>query len=189
MIGPSDQLLAPPRRLRKTAPGFTLIECALAMVIIGVGMIASIRLFSACSQQSSSSNQMTTAMLLTSHIREAMVGLSFNDPISGRSNFGYEAGETLPTFDDIDDFDGQTYNPPIDSLRSTITSLGQYSQVVSVLPVFPNKLKSNTNESALEISKTTYTGAARVRVRILFRAKTTDTAKEVYRASWVRLDN
>lgn len=159
------------------------------MVIVGVGVVASIRLFSACSQQSNTSNQTTTAMLLTSHVREAMVGLSFNDPISGRTNFGFEAGETLNSFDDIDDFDGQTYNPPVDSLRATITSLGQYSQVVSVVPVFPNKLNSNTNDSALEISKTTYTGAARVRVRVLYRAKPTDTAQEVYRASWVRLDN
>ena len=138
------------------------------MIIIGVGVVSSIQLFAACSQENRTSNQMTTAMLLTAHIREAMVGLSFNDPISGKTNFGYEAGETLTGFNDIDDFDGQTFSPPIDSLRSTITSMGQYTQVVSVFPVYPNKLNSNTNESTPEISKTTYTGAARVRVRVLY---------------------
>lgn len=159
------------------------------MIIIGVGVVASIRLFTACAQENRAANQMTTAMLLAAHVREAMVQMPFNDPISGRSNFGYEAGETLNSFDDVDDFDGQTFNPPIDSLRQAITSMSQYSQVVSVVPVFPNKLNSNTNDSAPEISKTTYTGAVRVRVRVLYRAKSTDTPAEVYRASWVRLDN
>ena len=184
MFGPSDNL-----RARRTARGFTLIECALAMIIVGVGVVASMRLFSACAMESRSSNQMTTAMLLAGHIREAMVQMPFNDPISGRSNFGYEAGETLNSFDDVDDFDGQTFNPPIDSLRQSITSMGQYSQVVSVVPVFPNKLNSNANDTAPEIAKTTYTGAVRVRVRVLYQAKSTDSPAEVYRASWVRLDN
>jgi prepilin-type N-terminal cleavage/methylation domain-containing protein len=169
--------------------GFTLIECALAMIIVGVGVVASIRLFSACSLESREANHMTAAMLLAGHIREAMTQLPFNDPISGRTNFGYEAGETLNSFDDVDDFDGQTFSPPIDSLRQPITSMGQYSQVVSVVPVFPNKLNSNTNENALEINKTTYTGAVRVRVRVLYQRLPSDTPTEVYRASWVRLDN
>jgi prepilin-type N-terminal cleavage/methylation domain-containing protein len=176
-------------RRGRARSGFTLIECSLAMVIIGVGVVSSVRLFSACSQENRTSNQMTTAMLLTSHIREAMVGLSFNDPISGQNNFGYESGETLPGFNDIDDFDGQTFNPPIDSLHAQIPSMSQYSQVVSVVPVFPNKLNSNTNDVTPEIPKTTYTGAVRVRVRIYYRAQPADPAQEVYRASWVRLDN
>ena len=159
------------------------------MIIIGIGVVASIRLFSACSMENRTSNQMTTAMLLCSHVREAMVGLTFNDPISGETNFGFESGETLVSFDDVDDFDGQTFNPPIDSLRSTITSMGQYTQVVSVFPVFPNKLNSNLNELAPEIPKTTYTGAVRVRVRVLYKANAADPAQEVYRASWTRLDN
>ena len=189
VIGPLNQLPAHSRRTGKVRRGFTLIECSLAMIIIGVGVVSSVRLFSACSQENRTSNQMTTAMLLTAHIREAMVGLSFNDPISGRSNFGYESGESLTSFNDIDDFDGQTFNPPIDSLRATVTSMSQYTQVVSVVPVFPNKLNSNTDDTAPEIPKTTYTGAARVRVRVLYRTLPTDPATEVYRASWVRLDN
>ena len=159
------------------------------MVIVGIGVVASIRLFGACAHENRGSNQMTSAMLLGAHVREAMVGLTFNDPISGRTNFGYEAGETLNSFDDVDDFDGQTYNPPIDSTRSPITSMSQYSQVVSVVPVFPNKLSSNANDTAPEIPKTTYTGAVRVRVRITYRANPTDPPAEVYRASWVRLDD
>ena len=66
--------------------------------------------------------------------------------------------------------------------------MSQYTQVVTVLPVFPNKIDSNLNDAALEIPKSTYTGAARVRVRILYRAGSTGTPQEIYRASWVRSD-
>jgi hypothetical protein len=67
---------------------------------------------------------------------------------------------------------------------------------VSVWPIYPNKLSVNSNESSPDIPKTgtppnvtaPYTGAVRVRVRILYQAKPTDVATEVYRASWVRVD-
>lgn len=168
--------------------GFTLIETALATIIVGVGIVASMQLFATCSVHNRSSNQMTAAMLLCDNVREAMAGLNFNDPTTGKTTWGAEESG-LAGFDDVDDFDGQTFSPPIDSLRAPITTMAQYSQVVSVVPIFINKLNSNLNDSALEISKGTYTGAVRVRVRVLYRLRPTDVAKEVYRCSWIRMDN
>ena len=181
--------LAAPRRARR-APGFTLIETGMALVIVGFAVVASFRLFASCAHENRVSTQMTVAMLLAQNVREAITGSAFNDPQSGTAVFGPEAGENgLVYFDDIDDFDGQSLNPPIDSLRAPITSMGQYTQVVTVVPVFPNKLNSNLNDANLEINKTTYTGAARVRVRVLYQPVATQPAIEVYRAAWVRLDH
>src|SRR4051812_38526077 len=141
--------IQPRPRLRRA---FTLLETALATIIVGVGIVATMQLFAVCSQQNRAANQMTVAMLLCDNIREAMAGLSFNDPTSGKTTWGAEAGETnVSAFDDVDDFDGKTFSPPIDSLRATVPTMSQYSQVVSVVPVFINKLNSNTNDSALEI--------------------------------------
>ena len=95
----------------------------------------------------------------------------------------------LATFNDIDDFDNRTFNPPIDSTRTAVASLSQYSQVVTVMPVYPNQPSSNVDESKPEIPKTAYTGAARIRVKILYRANPTDLPKEVYRTQWIRLDH
>ena len=36
-----------------------------------------------------------------------MANLAFSDPIKGTTNFGPETGETLATFNDVDDFDGE----------------------------------------------------------------------------------
>ncbi|MGH7180055.1 MAG: hypothetical protein ACREJC_21940 [Tepidisphaeraceae bacterium] len=140
--------------------------------------------------QNRTAADMTTAMLLASNVREAMTGLSFRDPYTGTTTFGPETGETLATYNDVDDFDGRSFSPPIDSLRATIPSMSQYTQFVAVMPIYPNKLNANTNETSPEITpKSTYTGAARVRVRILFSANATETPAEVYRANWERVDN
>lgn len=157
-------------------------------VIIGVGFTAMFSLFQTCTENNRLAGQMTSAMNLANNIQETMAGLSFNDPIYASKYFGPEPGETLATYNDVDDFDGQTFNPPVNSQRAAIAAMNQFTQVVSVVPVYATKLSSNTDPNSPEIPKTTYTGAVRVTVRILYRARTTDPNVEVYRHSWIRVD-
>jgi len=174
------------RRTRR-ARGFTLIEAALATGIVGFGVVSMMQLFYACTQQNIVGSNATSAMLLANNVQEAMASLPFNDPVTGRTTFGPESGETTTlAYDDLDDFDGATFSPPIDSMLEQISDLDRFSQVVSVVPVYPNKLRSNGG-ATLEISKTTYTGAVRVTVRIL-QDGPDGTAGEIYRTSWVRVD-
>ncbi|HEV8605964.1 MAG TPA: hypothetical protein VGQ99_11385 [Tepidisphaeraceae bacterium] len=168
---------------------FTLLESALATIIIGVGILAMMGLFEACTRQNHQGAQATTAMMLAGHIQEMMEGLPFVDPVKGRTTFGPEAGETLASFNDIDDFDNQTLNPPIDSSRTAVPSLSQYTQVITVVPVYPNQPSSNADDAKPEIPKGAYTGAARVRVKILYRSHPSHAPQEVYRAQWIRLDH
>lgn len=166
--------------------GFTLIEAALATVIVGVGITSLMALVGALTDQNRAAAQATTAMLLASHVQEAMEGLSFNDPAYASTYFGPEPGETLASFDDVDDFDGQSINPPIDAARQPIAALSQYTQVVTVLPVYANKLNSNLNPASLDFAKTAYTGAVRVTVRVTYMRVPGMTPQEVYRTSWIR---
>src|SRR5581483_65163 len=134
-------------------------------------------------QQNLNASQMTTAMELATNIQEAMANLSFSDPIMGKTTFGPEGGESLQSFDDVDDFDGQTLSPPIDALRTQLSSMSQYSQVVSVDPVDPNNL-------SLILPKTvTNRSAVRIQVRVLFTAFPGAASQEVYRTDWVRLEH
>jgi prepilin-type N-terminal cleavage/methylation domain-containing protein len=183
-MGRTTSILFPRTRRR----GFTLIEASLATVIIGVGVLSMMQLFTACTRQNVAASNMTTAMLLAENIQETMAGVSFSDPAYGKTYFGPEPGQTLPSYDDIDDFDGKTFNPPIDSTRTAIPSLSQYSQVISVWPVYANQLSANSNTASPDISQTTYTGAARVTVRILHAQNPAETPTEVYRTSWIRVD-
>lgn len=176
----------PPARL---ARGFTLIEAALTTVIVGVGVLCTMQLFASCSQQNQAASQMSIALMLASNIQEAMGGLSFSDPGTAGTYFGPEPGESLATWDDVDDFDGGRFNPPIDSLRRTIPEMTRYTQVVSVWPVYPSKLSVNSNESSPDIPKSVYTGAVRVKVRILYSPLGGGSPVEIYSASWIRMDN
>jgi Tfp pilus assembly protein PilV len=185
------------RHLRSRTGGFTLIEAMLATTIVGVGILSMMQLFTACTQQNRQAVNMTTAMLLAQNIQETMAGLPFSDPAYGKTYFGPEPGQTLASYDDIDDFDdgdggkrttaAKVFNPPIDSTRQPITQLSPYAQDVSVWPVYTNQLSSNSNPNSPDVSQLSYTGAARVTVMILHRQNPTDKWTEVYRTSWIRV--
>jgi hypothetical protein len=173
---------------KKIRAGFTLLETALATIIVGVGVMAMVELFAACTVENNTGSHMTAAMLLANNIQELMASLPFNDPSYGSTYFGPEPGEVWPNYNDVDDFDGMVFNPPIDSLKNPIPALSQYTQRISVMPVLPNQLNGNTNESAPTIVKTTYTGAVRVRVHVLYQPTPGQPQTEVYSMSWIRVD-
>jgi type II secretory pathway pseudopilin PulG len=166
--------------------GFTLIEAALATVIVGVGLLAMVQLIGSLTAQNQAAHQMTTARLLASNVQEAMAGLTFNDPAYANTYFGPEPGETLPFYNDVDDFDGRTFSPPIDATRGAVAQLGQYSQEVTVWPVFGNQLNVNTNPAAPDLPKTANTGAVRVLVKVYYQRTPAAPKLEVYRTAWIR---
>ncbi|MFI4882715.1 MAG: prepilin-type N-terminal cleavage/methylation domain-containing protein [Phycisphaerales bacterium JB064] len=104
--------------LRRTAGrGFTLIETALATVIIGVGVVAIVEAHQAFMKSNQWSTHAATATFLGGEIREMTVNLPRHDPVTGLrvaggelEGWGPEPGEVLvEDFDDLDDFDGLTF--------------------------------------------------------------------------------
>ena len=171
---------------KRRRSGFTLIEASLATVIVGVGLLAMIQLMASLTDQNQAAHQMTTARLLASNVQEAMAGLSFNDPAYSTTYFGPEPGETLAFYNDVDDFDGRSFSPPIDATRVPVVALGQYSQEVTVWPVHVNQLNINTNPAAPDIPKTANTGTVRVLVKVFYQRTPTAPRFEVYRTAWIR---
>lgn len=104
-------------RGRGARRGFTLIESALATVIIGVGVVAIVEAHQAFMRSNQWSSHAATATFLGSEIRELTMGLPRHDPVTGLTmqggaveGWGPEAGEVLVTdFDDLDDFDGISF--------------------------------------------------------------------------------
>jgi type II secretory pathway pseudopilin PulG len=167
---------------------FTLIEASLAVAIVGLGVLSSMALFEACTQQTRTATQTTTALMLATHVQEAMAGLSFTDPGSATLHWGPETGESLASYNDVDDFDGQTFNPPIDGLRAQIPNQSQFSQRVDVMPVDPNMPGHNTNVASPTIGKGTYTGGVRVRVTVLYKRTPTSASETLLESSWIKMD-
>jgi prepilin-type N-terminal cleavage/methylation domain-containing protein len=110
--------LAPRKRARSVRRGarraFTLIETAMAVVIIGVGVVAMVDAQQAFMKSNAWSSQAATATFLANEIREYTRRLPRHDPVTGLEldedelvGWGPEEGEvTHDDYDDIDDFDG-----------------------------------------------------------------------------------
>lgn len=108
---------APPRP--RAGRGFTLIETAMATVILGVGVVAIIEAQQSFMFTNEWSSHAATATLLANEIREMTRRLPRHDPVTSLFvatdgggapvviGWGVETGEVVVTdFDDVDDFDG-----------------------------------------------------------------------------------
>jgi hypothetical protein len=103
--------------------GFTLIEAALATIIIGVGVVAMVQAQQSFVKSNLWSSHAASGTFLANEIREFTRGLPKHDPVTGLYiqnagvggsvlvGWGPEDGEILPTdFDDLDDFDGVSFS-------------------------------------------------------------------------------
>lgn len=120
---------APSARHAPARPGFTLLETMLAIVVIGVGVIAIINAQRAFLTQNLWSTHASTATYLAGEIREMTRGYPRHDRFSGGIYFsdpenpgeetfvgwGPEGDETgIADLDDLDDFDGAVFGEATD---------------------------------------------------------------------------
>jgi hypothetical protein len=129
--------------------GFTLLETALAMIIVMVGVVAMIEAQSGFIRINSWSSHEATATYLANELRERMRSLPRHDPASGISvvtggggqpvisGIGRENGEvTVTDFDDIDDYDAVefgingNFDGPIDAFGTVIPEVNGAGEVV-----------------------------------------------------------
>lgn len=143
-------MLYRPQHLRFRRRGFTLIEAAITTVIIGVGCVSMLALLGSGTLANNEGAELTTAINLAGNIREAMTGVRFADQ-STPTHWGPETGESLSGYDDVDDFDGASFSPPIDARRVALGSnYAAWTQKVSVVSVRPDNLSVTMSHLTLE---------------------------------------
>ena len=135
------------RKLRRSRaacrPAFTLLETMMALVIIGVGVLAFVDAQASFTASNNWSSRAATGMLLANEVRELSRRLPRHDPVTGLtltvtgggsgstlSGWGSDAGEiTLDDIDDLDDLDGVTFGEsgifpgPIDAFGEVIPDI------------------------------------------------------------------
>jgi prepilin-type N-terminal cleavage/methylation domain-containing protein len=127
-----------PRRRR----GFTLIEAAMATVIIGVAFTAMLQLIAQGTEANNDGTELTTAINLAGNIHEASVRVAYVDIFDLRA----------------------TYSPPVNARLQTISGMPGWTQVVGVNYVDENNITQS-------VPDTQYEPTARVTVAVLRNGK------------------
>jgi prepilin-type N-terminal cleavage/methylation domain-containing protein len=177
-------------RIHTRAPtrrGFTLIETALATIIVGVGVLALVSAQQAFHQKNAWSTHASTATRLGNEIREMTLNLPRHDPVTGVSFWGAEANEgTIDDFDDVDDFDGngaglifsaELGNGPINAQRQIIPNMDGWAQTVEVVNVDPFDITDVQPDGS--------TTMLRVTVTVSYQGPVDDAPQEVTTVSWI----
>ena len=124
--------------MRNKARGFTLVEIVIAIMVVSIGLTATMRLVPLLLQSAAASRHIAVCERLGFDMLAELDLLPFEDPESG--GFGLEAGESSATrtlFDDIDDYHGYSETPPSTKNGSAIDGASGYTRSVLVRNVNP----------------------------------------------------
>ena len=159
------------RVARPRAHGFTLIETAMAMVIVGVAVGAMLQLIAAGSQSNMVGNEMTTGINLAKNIHEIASTLAYTDPNNPGSPTLHKGNLSQATY--IWDLDTLSASPPVDCTGQTITNYAGWKQSVSVKTVSTGQL------TTVPPVQDTTVPTARITVTISHKGTT------IYSTSWL----
>ena len=152
--------------------GFTLIEVLIAILLVGLAIVSLISANGAFTQANAAGAELSTSEFLIEQIRELTTVLPVIDPNTGTSTFGPEASETLANYDDLDDFNGASFSPPINADRNALADLSAYTQQITV---------ENVNASDFEQVVSNHSSFfVRVTVQVFL------NTKEISSARWLR---
>jgi len=153
--------------------GFTLIEALFAILLVGLAIASLLGANTAFTWTNAAGTDLTTAEFLLEQIKELTTTLPVIDPQTGTATFGLEPEETgLAAYDDLDDFDGASFSPPISADKATLSDFTTFTQQVTV---------ENVSSSNFALAAAPHSSSfVRVTVKVL------KNSKEISSASWIR---
>lgn len=152
--------------------GLTLVEVLMAIILIGVAIASLVAANGLFTKVNSFGMDLSTAEFLIEQIRELTTPLPAVDPNTGTAAFGPETGQTLATYDDLDDFNGASFHPPINADRQTLNNFAAFTQQITVENVHDTNFETVVPHHSSHF--------VRITVKILL------NNYEVSSASWIR---
>jgi prepilin-type N-terminal cleavage/methylation domain-containing protein len=158
---------------RRYEGGFSLLEVLIAIILVGIAIASLLAANSSFTKANAAGTELSTAEFLLEQIKELTVVLPVVDPNTGMLTFGPEADETtLAHYDDLDDFDGAVFSPPINNYKATLNDFAAYTQQITVENV------SATNFEQVVADHGSY--FFRVTAKVFY------GSKQVVSADWIR---
>jgi type II secretory pathway pseudopilin PulG len=159
------------RKSKITRSGFSLIEVLIATLLVGLAIVSLLAANSAFTKANGAGTDLSTAEFLIEQIRELTALLSVVDPQSGTATFGpEEAG--LAGYDDLDDFNGADFSPPISANKTVLNAFAGFSQQITV-----ENVSSSNFEQVVAHHSSPF---VRITVKVFL------NSREISSASWIR---
>ena len=126
----------------RTRRAFSLIEVAVAIAIISLGLVALLTAIQAGTDSNDMGRNLTRAAFLAQEIRVWTLKLPFSDPDPGDQGNppGPDGSDPQVFVDDLDDLMGVTYDPPRDGAGSPIANMVGWSQTITITWRDPDSL-------------------------------------------------
>jgi prepilin-type N-terminal cleavage/methylation domain-containing protein len=151
---------------------FSLIEVLIAVMLVGFAVVSLVVANGAFTKANAGGVNLSTAEFLVEQIRELTTMLPVVDPESGIDTFGPE--ETLlDDYDDLDDFDGASFSPPISANRNLLNNFAAFTQQITV-----ENVSASDFEQVVVVSDDSH--FVRVTVKVLL------SSREITSTSWLR---
>jgi hypothetical protein len=151
--------------------GFSLIEVLIATLLVGLAIVSLVAANIAFTKTNGAGVDLSTAEFLIEQIRELTVLLAVVDPQSGTATFGPEEA-TLAGYDDLDDFNGANFSPPISANRTVLNAFAGFRQRITVENVSPSNFEQVVAHHSSPF--------VRVTVKVFL------NSEEISSASWIR---
>lgn len=151
--------------------GFSLIEALFAVLLVGLAIAALVGANVAFTRANGVGVNISTAEFLLEQIKELTMTVAVVDPESGKATFGAEEG-SVGLYDDLDDFDGASFSPPIGIDRISLVDFGAFTQQVTVQNVSASNFELVVDDHSSDF--------VRVSVKVLF------NSTEISSSSWIR---
>ena len=122
--------------------GFTLIEAAVATIVIGLGAAALLTAVASGTRTNAAGRSITQAVLLAQEIREWTVKLPFSDPDEADMGNppGPDGADPQVFVDDLDDLMNVTYSPPRDGQGQPVADMTGWQQAITLTWRAPSDL-------------------------------------------------
>jgi len=156
---------------RQLNSGFSLIEVLIAIILVGLAIVSLVAANSSFTKANAAGTDLSTAEFLVEQIRELTTLLPVIDPNTGTFTFGPEEA-ILADYDDLDDFDGVSFSPPISADREVLNDSAAFSQQITV-----------ENVSAADFEQVVSNHSSffvRVTVKVFL------NSREISSSSWIR---
>jgi len=133
--------------------GFSLLEVAVATILIAVGLTALLVAVGANTRVNDAGRKLTDATFLTQEVREWTLSLPFSDPDPWDANSppGPDGTDPQVFVDDLDDLMNVTYAPPRDGQGNVIAHMIAWGQTITLTWRDPNNLTQSVADGTSDI--------------------------------------